>query len=77
MKIEPANLCQIRQMGIEVLIRELGPVAMIRFLQQYQTGDGDYTEERDQWLDKITLEDIAKKARLKRTAKREKQEKKL
>jgi hypothetical protein len=62
-------------MGIEVLIRELGPIAMIRFLQQYQIGEGNYTEERHQWLDKITLEDIAKKAHLKRTAKREKQEK--
>ncbi len=72
MRIEPTNLYLIRQMGIEVLIRELGPTAMIRFLQQYQTGEGDYTKERHQWLDRITLEDIAKEAHLKRTSKRKK-----
>jgi hypothetical protein len=24
---------------------------MVRFLQQFETGDGDYTTERHQWLD--------------------------
>lgn len=58
MKIQPANLYQIRQTGLQVLNRELGPIAMIRFLQQYQCGEGDYTKERSQWLDKISLEEI-------------------
>jgi len=40
MKVQPANLYQIRQKGLEVLNRELGPIAMIRFLQQYQVGEG-------------------------------------
>jgi hypothetical protein len=31
---------------------------MIRFLQQFDTGHGDYTKERHQWLDKVTLEEI-------------------
>ncbi len=64
MNIEPTNLLRIRQLGIEVLSRELGPVAMIRFLQQYETGAGDYTKERHKWLDKLTIEDIAKKSRI-------------
>ncbi len=53
-------------MGIEVLARELGPVAMIRFLQQYEVSIGDYSKERHQWLDKITIDDIAEKARNRR-----------
>ncbi len=70
MNIEPTNLFQIRQLGIEVLSRELGPVAMIRFLQQYETGTGDYSKERHQWLDKFTIDDIARKAHMLREMKK-------
>ena len=62
MNIDPADYFQIRQIGLEILSRELGPVAMIRFLQQYETGSGDYSTKRHQWLDKISIDDIAKKA---------------
>lgn len=51
---------QIRLTGLEVLSRELGPVGMIRFLPQFETGRGDYSVERHQWLDSLTIEDIAK-----------------
>lgn len=64
MNIEQTDLFKIRQLGLEVLSRELGPVAMIRFLQQYETGTGDYSKDRHQWIDKITINDIAEKARL-------------
>jgi len=30
----------------------LGPVDTARFLQIYDQGSGDYTEERKQWLEK-------------------------
>jgi len=50
-------------MGIEILNREMGPVAMIRFFQQYESGSGDYTAERHLWLDNMTVEDIAERAR--------------
>ena len=46
MKAESINLNQIRQAGLEVLSRELGPVKMVRFLQQFEMGQGDYTKER-------------------------------
>ena len=64
MNIEPTNLFQIRQLGLEVLSRELGPAAMIKFLQQYETGTGDYSKERHQWLDKLTIDNIAEEARI-------------
>lgn len=32
---------------------------MVRFLQQYETGTGDYTKERDLWLKDIDIELIA------------------
>ena len=42
---------EIRRAGYEVLARELGPVAMVRFLQMFDLGSGDYTKERQQRQD--------------------------
>lgn len=41
---------ELRQAGLDVLVRELGPVGMVRFIQQFERGKGDYTRERHQWL---------------------------
>jgi len=49
---------QIRKKGIEVLAKNLGPVDMIRFLQQFDLGAGDYSKERHNWLDGLTVQDI-------------------
>jgi hypothetical protein len=55
-----ANMTQeeIRFAGLEAIFRELGPVGLIRFLQQFETGSGDYTEERHMWQDNLKLDDI-------------------
>lgn len=52
------TLNEIRQKGLEVLSRELGPVGMIRFMQQFETGSGDYSTERHEWLQNETVEGI-------------------
>lgn len=41
-----ATLDVVRRAGVAALARELGPVGMVRFLQQFETGSGDYTAER-------------------------------
>lgn len=41
-----ATLDDIRRVGLDALARALGPVGMTRFLQQFETGRGDYTAER-------------------------------
>lgn len=41
---------EIRNAGLEALERELGVVGMVRFLQQFEKGTGDYTKERYDWL---------------------------
>ena len=48
----------LREKGFAVLVRELGPANALRFLHLYQTGTGNYTTERDQWLGSLTLEEI-------------------
>lgn len=68
-RLDTTNLTKIRQLGFEVLSRELGPVAMVRFLQQFETGQGDYTEERHQWLDGLSTEDVSNQIEKMRTGK--------
>ena len=41
---------ELRRRGFEALVHELGWVNAVRFLRQYETGQGDYTRERDQFL---------------------------
>ena len=55
------TLNQIKQTGLEALDRELGPVGMIRFLQQYETGWGDYSQDRHLWLTNQNVESLAPK----------------
>ena len=67
-EIEPMNLIQVRHIGLEVLNRELGAVATVRFLQQFELGQGDYTKERHEWLKDITVNGITKEIKQKRTS---------
>jgi hypothetical protein len=53
------TLEQIRTRGLKALSRELGPVGLVRFLQQFETGQGDYTAERYQWLGTPTVQELA------------------
>ena len=52
------NPVELRTMGIKALTKELGPLGMIRFLQQYETGSGDYTQERKQWMGDASVESV-------------------
>ncbi len=49
---------QIRLIGLKALVRDLGSVGMVRFLQQFETGQGDYTAERHTWLGKRTVREL-------------------
>ena len=55
------TLEQIRREGLKALERQLGPDGMIRFLQQFETGWGDYTKERHKWLKETSVEAPAEK----------------
>ena len=35
---------------------------MIRFLQQFETGRGDYSSERQSWAERVTLGEIERDA---------------
>ena len=50
MNVAQMSLEELRQRGMGALAKELGPVGMARFLQQFEMGSGDYSTDRDQWL---------------------------
>jgi len=54
---------EIRSIGLEVLARELGPAGLIRFLQMYEHGNGDYTGDRENILPRQTAAQITEKIR--------------
>jgi hypothetical protein len=62
------TLEQIRLVGLEALSRELGPVGMIRFLQQFETGHGDYSTDRHAWLDQLTVDEAVEQIKRHRKA---------
>lgn len=66
MNIQTMTLQQIRAAGIAALSRELGVVGMIRFMEQFEMGQGDYSKDRHKWLDKYSVDDIAKMVREKK-----------
>jgi len=59
MNVQTMTPQQIRAAGLAALSRELGLVGMIRFMQQFEMGQGDYSKDRHQWLDKYIVDDIA------------------
>jgi len=69
MDINSMTYEQIRLAGFKALERELGVVGMIRFLQQYEIGDGDYTKDRHNWLKDEDVETLARKIREDRNVK--------
>lgn len=52
------KLKEIRQQGYKALVDALGVAGTLKFLQQLEAGYGDYTKERHQWLDRLTIEDF-------------------
>jgi hypothetical protein len=66
MSEQKMTLEQIRRTGLEALARDLGPVGMVRFIQQFETGWGDYSVERHRWLIEGDVGKLAEKIRQRR-----------
>ena len=66
MNAQTMSLEQIRIAGMEALARELGIVGMVRFMQQFDTGQGDYSKERHKWLDNQNMDTVVRRIQEKR-----------
>ncbi|ELR99613.1 hypothetical protein [Gloeocapsa sp. PCC 73106] len=49
---------ELTRKGFKALVDALGYVDAVRFIRQFDSGSGDYTQERHQWLDSLTMDDI-------------------
>ena len=59
MEIETRRpLAEITSIALKLLYREIGIVNTVRFVSQFTTGYGNYTEERDALFSGIKLEDL-------------------
>ncbi|MDR1665332.1 MAG: hypothetical protein LBR83_10520 [Clostridiales bacterium] len=54
------DLVLIRERGFDALLKELGPSGTARFTRQFDNGSGNYTEEREELLKDVTLDEIVK-----------------
>jgi hypothetical protein len=43
---------------LEILHREMGAYGIARFIRVSRAGSGDYTRDRHQWLDGLSVEDV-------------------
>ena len=50
---------QVRILGLQAVQRELGIVGLIRFMQQFEQGEGDYTHDREAWPADYTVDTLA------------------
>lgn len=57
------SLAQVRRVEMAALLQTLGTAGMVRFLQQEETGEGDYSIERHQWLDAKDVASLAEQIR--------------
>ena len=60
MAVTVRELEKIRRDGLKALKDKLGVEGMIKFIQMYSDGKGDYTEERRELLKNLDKEDLKK-----------------
>ena len=58
MNIQAKPLNEITRQAIDLLSKEMGIADTVRFLNQFTTGYGNYTEEREALLKDMTLDTI-------------------
>ena len=58
MTIQLKPLSQVNHQAIRLLSEKLGVADTFRFVNQFTTGHGNYTEERDALFGHLTLDDI-------------------
>jgi hypothetical protein len=72
MQMQTMSPNQLRKAGLAALAKSLGPAGMARFIQQYDVGMGDYTKNRSNWLNDMSLDEIIQNINRVRNHKKEK-----
>jgi len=53
------NAAQLAADGFAAVVEKLGMAEAIRYVQLYHPGVGDYTRERQEWLDAMSHDQVA------------------
>ncbi len=56
--VEMKPLAEVTQEAVRILCEKIGIVNTIRFVNQFTTGYGNYTEEREKLFADLTMDDI-------------------
>lgn len=64
--IEQKTDHQIKLLGIKAIKKELGVMGFIRFIHQFEGGEGNYTEDRKTWQAKYTVKTLAEEIQKRR-----------
>ena len=62
---------QIREAALSLISKEFGPVGLLRFLGQYETGYGDYSKDRAELLKDETIDSIMARVKARRKEKQQ------
>ena len=57
-EIDKVDDLEFERRTLAAIRHELGLGGLARFLMTYRSGTGDYTRDRHQWLDGLTVEEI-------------------
>lgn len=60
------HIARVNQRATDTLVKELGVVDTIRFLNQFRAGSGDYTVQRNALLQGLSVADITAQIRVRR-----------
>ncbi len=58
MNIPAKSLTEVTNQALHVLAKEIGSADTMRFIGQFSTGSGNYTEERTALFDHLSLDDV-------------------
>lgn len=58
MTTTPRTLSEVNHQAIRLLAEHIGVVDTFRFVNQFTTGHGNYTEDRHALFDHLTLDEI-------------------
>ena len=60
MNLDIQPLDQINNAALDLMLKELGIANTARFLRQFSTGSGNYTEDRREYYKDRTLDDLVR-----------------
>jgi len=57
---------EIKREGLKALAEKLGVVGMVRFLQQFERGERDYTKDREKFLGDKSVDELIEEIKARR-----------